>query len=166
MNRRHTLVGLSALAATALPATVLTATPARADLAPGLKGPKPRVSPDVIMALNTQAKLWTAGDLDGFCAYYAEQALFLSPSGLTRGRAEVLARYKKKYVEGPEGKAGMGALTFDFEDARGDERFAIVALRWTLVWPDAMKKPKATGLSLVTFEKIGAKWQVVHDASM
>jgi hypothetical protein len=83
-------------------------------------------------------------------------------------RAEVLARYKKKYADGPDGQAGMGQLSFDIEDARGDDRYATVALRWTLTWPN---KPKATGLSLVVLEShglpsAGVRWLVVHDASM
>lgn len=58
------------------------------------------------------------------------------------------------------------------EDARGNDTLATVALRWTLMWPEAMKKPIATGLSLVTLENFGtgsgdkAKWLILHDASM
>ena len=150
----------------------LLAGPALAGDAAGAKGRPARVSADVIATLHRQAQRWTAGDLEGFCAVYADDAVFLSPGGLTRGRAAVLARYQKKYVEGPEGKAGMGALSFAIEDARSVGTLATVALRWTLTWPEAMKKPTASGLSLVTLENVGggagdaARWLILHDASM
>jgi hypothetical protein len=152
-------------------AAALSCAPALATGSSGVKAPPSRVSADVIATLHLQAQRWTAGDLDGFCAVYADDALFLSPSGLTRGRAAVLARYRKKYLDGPEGKAGMGALSFAIEDARSVGPLATVALRWTLTWPDAMQKPPATGLSLVTLENVDgsgdtAHWLIRHDASM
>ena len=45
------------------------------------------------MLLETQAAAWNRGDLEAFCSVYAEDALFLTAFGLTKGRAEVLARY-------------------------------------------------------------------------
>jgi|GEM_PF-1385881 len=150
---------------------VLWCGPALAEATGGSpKTPPARVAPDVIAALHAQAALWTAGDIEGFCALYAEHAVFLSPGGLTRGRAAVLARYRQKYVDGSEGRAGMGALAFVIEDARSVGALATVALRWTLTWPDSMQKPVATGLSLVTLENVGTsdrpRWQILHDASM
>ena len=130
-------------------------TPAMAGLTPGLKAPVARVSADVIATLNRQATLWTAGDLDGFCAVYAEQALFLSPGGLSRGRAEVLARYRKKYVDGPDGKAGMdyvnGRFTADDDQvcinlsgglkAKGHPVGATGASMHALVYKQLMEEP-------------------------
>ena len=52
---------------------------------------------EVLALLDRQAAAWSRGDLDAFCSIYADDAVFLSPSGVTKGRAEVLARYKKKY---------------------------------------------------------------------
>jgi uncharacterized protein (TIGR02246 family) len=116
---------------------------------------------DVVVSLQAQAAQWTAGDLEGFCSHYTDDAVFLSPSGLTRGRAEVFARYKKKY--GTD-KASMGALTFEILDVRGVQGpQASVALRYTLTWPN---KPAATGLSLVVLTKTPNGWQIAQDASM
>ena len=41
---------------------------------------------EIAALLETQAAAWNRGDLEAFCAVYAEQASFASPSGLTRGR--------------------------------------------------------------------------------
>ena len=49
--------------------------------------------------LETQAAAWNRGDLDAFCGLYAEDALFATAFGLTKGRAEVLARYKARYPD-------------------------------------------------------------------
>ena len=53
--------------------------------------------------LDEQAAAWSRGDLEAFCAIYADDATFVSPSGLTSGRQAVLERYRKKYVD----RAGM-----------------------------------------------------------
>ncbi len=110
--------------------------------------------------LADQADAWTRGDIEAFCAAYADDATFLSPSGLTRGRDAVLARYRKKYVD----KAGMGALTLSIDEIRSASKSsASVVARWTLKWPD---KPEASGWSLIVLEKKDAGWRIVQDASM
>ncbi len=110
--------------------------------------------------LETQASAWTRGDLEAFCAVYADDATFISPSGVTKGRQNVLDRYRAKYVD----KAGMGALTLEIEELRAaNATSASVLARWTLTWPD---KPKAEGLTLIVFFKTGNGWRIVQDASM
>jgi hypothetical protein len=47
-----------------------------------------------------QVAAWHARVLEGFCAPCAEDALFVSPSGLTRGRQAVHDRYVAKYGMG------------------------------------------------------------------
>jgi uncharacterized protein (TIGR02246 family) len=117
---------------------------------------------DITALLTAQAKAWSRGDLAGFCAPYADDAVFLSPSGLTKGRAEIEARYKKRYVEGGQ---QMGRLQLEVLDLRGDDQTAGVTLRWTLSWP-ARDKPPATGLSLVVLRRTPAGLRIVQDASM
>jgi uncharacterized protein (TIGR02246 family) len=111
--------------------------------------------------LNDQAAAWTRGDLQAFCAVYADDATFISPSGLTKGRQAVLDRYRKKYVD----KAGMGSLALEVLETRAlASPHALSAIaRWTLTWPD---KPKAEGLTLLVFTKAKAGWRIVQDASM
>jgi len=119
-------------------------------------GPKDEIA----KLLNDQAAAWTRGDLDAFCAVYADDATFISPSGMTSGRKAVLDRYRKKYVD----KAGMGTLTLDVQEVRdAGESGASVVAQWTLTWPD---KPKSSGLTLLVFAKTASGWRIVQDASM
>lgn len=121
-----------------------------------------------------QAEAWNQGDLDAFCAVYTEDAAFVSPTGLTRGRAQVLERYRKRY---PDRKA-MGTLSFEFLEtrlAKGMEYDAFgdalpsrvhgvsVVARWKLEYPD---KAPASGLTLLVLHRRGDGWEIVEDASM
>ncbi|KFE64943.1 polysaccharide deacetylase family protein [Hyalangium minutum] len=124
--------------------------------------------------LRKQAEAWNQGDLEAFCSVYAEDAAFLSPTGLTRGRAQVLARYRQRY---PDRKA-LGTLSFEFLEtrlAKGIEYSAFgdalasrvhgvsVVARWTLAYPD---KAPATGLTLLVLHRRSDGWEIVEDASM
>jgi uncharacterized protein (TIGR02246 family) len=121
----------------------------------------PSAADELTRLLNEQAAAWSRGDLDAFCAVYADDATFVSPSGLTNGRKEVLERYRKKYVD----KAGMGSLRLEIVETRvlgGPDAMSAVA-RWSLTWPE---KPKAEGLTLLVFKKTAAGWRILQDASM
>lgn len=117
-------------------------------------------------AIDAQVAAWNRGDLDAFCAVYSEDALFVAPSGLTRGRAAVRERYGKKY--GAD-KGGMGTLSIEAVEARAfpadpSAKSVSVAAKWTLVWPG---KPNATGHTLIVFRlRDGGGWELVQDASM
>ena len=115
---------------------------------------------EVLTLLDRQAAAWSRGDLEGFCSIYADDAVFVSPSGVTKGRAEVLARYKKKY--GGDAK-GMGTLTLTPFDVRAGADEVSVAAKWTLRFAD---KPEATGHTVVVFRLLQGQWRIVHDASM
>ena len=127
--------------------------------------------------LKTQSEAWNRGDLDAFTAVYAEDASFVSPTGLTQGRRQVLERYRKRY---PDRKA-MGTLTLDVREMRpiqgtevtplGDARpgrvhgLSVVA-RWRLAYPDQPDKKTAEGLTLLVLRRQGDAWEIVQDASM
>lgn len=117
-------------------------------------------------AIDAQVAAWNRADLDGFCAVYAEDALFVSPSGVTRGRAAVRERYGKKY--GAD-KTGMGTLAIEPIEARAfpadaSAKSVSIAATWTLTWPG---KPPATGHTLIVFRsRAGGGWELVQDASM
>jgi hypothetical protein len=134
-----------------------------------------RQAEDAVRALlATQSAAWNRGDLVAFTAVYAEDAAFLSPTGLTRGRDQVLARYKKRY---PDQKA-MGTLSLDIVETRpmvgndGNEGptcrvpGASVAARWKLVYPSQPDKKTAEGLTLLVLRHRGVIWEIVQDASM
>jgi peptidoglycan-N-acetylglucosamine deacetylase len=125
--------------------------------------------------LADQAAAWTRGDLEAFCSVYAEDARFLSPSGVTLGRQAIFDRYKKKFGSAKE---TMGELGLEIEELRlffGDEvsilgdavpsaiHGAAAALRWRLRWAN---KPEASGLSLITLVPVKDGWRIVQDASM
>jgi peptidoglycan/xylan/chitin deacetylase (PgdA/CDA1 family)/ketosteroid isomerase-like protein len=124
--------------------------------------------------LRKQADAWSRGDLDAFCEVYAENAAFASPTGLTRGRAQVLERYQKRYPD----RGAMGTLSFEVQEmrlAKGIEFSSFgdalpsrvhgvsVLARWTLKYPD---KAPATGLTLLVLHRRGDGWEIVEDASM
>lgn len=123
-------------------------------------GPAESVRAEAVKAfMNEQAAAWNKGDLDAFAASYADDATFITPSGLTKGRDQVLARYKKRYPD----KAAMGTLTFEFLDVRVTAGAVSVIARWNLSYPN---KPSASGNTLVVLQPRGSSWMVVQDASM
>ena len=128
----------------------------------------------VTALLQVQASAWTRGDLEAFCSVYADDAAFVSPSGLTRGRREVLERYRKRYP----GREAMGALTLDVQEARpawgvevsllgdavpGRVQTVSVVARWTIRRDG---QPDASGLTLLVLRPRRDGWEIVQDASM
>jgi len=134
---------------------------------------------EIAAVLQTQAAAWNRGDLEAFCAVYAPDAAFASPTGLIRGRDAVLARYRAKYPDA----AARGTLTFAIEETQlasgleltpfdaavpGDVHGASVLARWTLTYGG---KPPATGLTLIVLRpRPGAaegqpRWEILQDAS-
>jgi uncharacterized protein (TIGR02246 family) len=172
----HALIGLSLLAAPAPDAGVSDADAVRACLKTKTKtieaacvvkggtvvdtGPSESSRADAAKAFMTeQASAWNKGDLDAFCASYSDDATFITPTGLTKGRDAVLARYKKRYPD----KAAMGTLSFEFLDARVAPGSVSVMAKWSLSYPN---KPSASGSTLVVLHPRGTSWMVVQDASM
>lgn len=120
----------------------------------------PASSGDQVKALiTTQAEAWNKGDLPAFCSVYADDAVFVSPNGVTKGRAAVLARYQKRYPD----KKAMGTLSFEFVETREQKDAVSVIAKWSLAYPD---KPVATGHTLLVLHRKGDGWQIVQDASM
>ncbi len=127
--------------------------------------------------LKTQSDAWNRGDLETFTSVYADDAAFLVATGLTRGRQQVLERYRRRY---PDQKA-MGTLTLEIIEARpaqgveytalGDARPSrvhalSVAARWKLAYPGQPDKKTAEGLTLLVLRRTGDTWEIVQDASM
>lgn len=120
--------------------------------------------------LATQSAAWNRGDLEGFTAVYAEDATFVSATGLTHGRQQVLERYRRRYPD----KKAMGILTLDVQETRtfpaASKSCAIesvsVAARWRLAYPDQPEKKTAEGSTLLVLRPRGGSWEIVQDASM
>jgi len=129
---------------------------------------------DIAALLERQAADWSRGDLESFCSVYAEDAAFLTPAGLTRGRQALLERYRQRYPD----VAAMGVLQLEVVELReiwgpevtmlGDAEpgriHGVTAVaRWRLERPG---QPEAAGLTLLVFRRDGSRWQIVQDASM
>lgn len=129
---------------------------------------------DVEALLREQAAAWSRGDIDAFASAYDDDVMFVSPSGLTRGRREVIERYRRRYPDA----AAMGSLALDVLDVRptwgrevsplgdalpGRIHGVVVVARWTLSYPD---KAAATGLTLLAIDRRQEGYRIVRDASM
>jgi uncharacterized protein (TIGR02246 family) len=124
--------------------------------------------------LDQQAADWNRGDLAAFTAVYDEDAVFVSPTGVTRGRNAVLDRYRQRYPD----PAAMGRLQLEVVDVKdvwgpeitplgdatpGGVHGASVVARWTLRKDGA---PPSAGHTLIVLRRTGSAWRIVHDASM
>lgn len=132
---------------------------------PGPQAPTPSTPPsspstEVSVRLEQQRAAWNRGDLESFCADYSDDCVFLSPTGLSRGRVEVLERYTRKYGAAKE---TMGTLSFEVVDEEIGADMVALAMRWKLSWPH---QTDAAGLTLIVWHKINNKWRLTQDASM
>ena len=140
------------------------------------------VKAEIAALLDAQAAAWNRGDLEAFCAVYAADAAFASPSGLTRGRDAVLARYRARYPDA----AARGTLGFEIVETQlasglevtprgaaipGGVHGASVLARWRL---EKAGQPPASGMTLLVFRPrlvpAGApesahRWEITQDAS-
>ena len=139
---------------------LLASVPTPAPFTPTPLNHEEKLRKDVAAVLAGQVLAWNRGDLEAFVSVYAEDAAFVSPTGLTRGRQALLERYRKRYPD----KAAMGTLSLDILEARlaGADGASVVA-RWTLAYPD---KPAASGLTLLVLHRHDDGWKIVQDASM
>lgn len=132
---------------------------------------------DIAHLLAEQSAAWNRGDLETFTSVYADECSFVSPTGLTRGRQQVLERYRRRYPD----KAAMGHLTLEILEFEpvwgvdtsmvGDSRpsgvhGASVVGRWRLTYPAEATRETAQGSTLLVLHRRGGEWKIVQDASM
>lgn len=124
--------------------------------------------------LTEQSAAWNRGDLEAFCAVYAEDAVFVTPKGLTQGRQAVLDRYRTSYptleamgilsLEPVELREAWGFEPSPLGDAQPSRVHGIsLVARWKLVKADGTE---ASGLTLLVFHRQAGRWMIVQDASM
>lgn len=135
--------------------------------------PEPAVRAQIDRLLAEQSRAWSRGDLETFVSAYADDVLFLSPTGTTRGRQGVLERYRNRYPDA----AAMGELTLEIVDVRyaygevgddGHRRVAGVSVagRWHLTYPNGAREDASGSTLIVLLPGPDGSWQIVQDASM
>lgn len=108
--------------------------------------------------LQRQVAEWNRGDVEKFVSYYSDDCIFAS-SEVRRGKAEVLARYRKAYPT----KDAMGTTTFsDLDVQMLGKKHAKVLGRWKLERSQAAGGPTGGFFTLV-LEKGRDGWTIIHD---
>jgi len=115
---------------------------------------------DIRKVLDEQTAAWNRGDIPGFMAGYAdsESTTFVGTT-VTKGHAQVLANYKKRYPT----REKMGKLRFsDIEIRPLGPDHAVVLGRFHLDRP-AAAGGESTGIFTLVFEKSKGAWKVILD---
>ncbi len=107
--------------------------------------------------LQEQAAQWNRGDLRGFVATYidGDELTFLGSAGLTRGRADLLARYEAGYPTA-EARGTLRFTVVDFQPLGNDH--ALLLGRYELERAD----PDSGYFSLV-LQRDGDAIRILHD---
>lgn len=130
----------------ALMAAAAVVAPAPADIA-------------IRQAMAASAAGWNTGDLARFMEVYADDAVFVTPKGLLRGKLAIADKYRSSFRG--VGNA-RGTLSFAFLEMRGiDPRHAMLFARWTLTGPSTTE----SGMTTLVFERRGAAWKIIADHS-
>ncbi|MFW5952208.1 MAG: YybH family protein [Gemmatimonadota bacterium] len=112
--------------------------------------------------LHASAEAWTAGDLDGFLADYAEDATFVGSSGIIEGIDQIRATYVRGYWGAGTPEHG---LRYRILDVRPVGPSAAVAIgRFELYDRDNLET-ESTGLFSLTLRPTAEGWKIVHDHS-
>ena len=110
-------------------------------------------------AMTASAAGWNAGDLVRFMEVYADDAVFVTPKGLLRGKAAISDKYRPSFRSGVNAR---GMLSFAFLEMRGiDPRHAMLFARWTLTGPSTTE----SGMTTLMFERRGTAWRIIADHS-
>jgi uncharacterized protein (TIGR02246 family) len=106
--------------------------------------------------LDAQVAAWNRGDLDAFCAAYADDATYVGAGAIRVGRAALLADYRARYPDG----AARGHLSLEVVSIAADADRAVVVARWSLA-----ATPPRGGAALLVLARRAGGWQVTHDAT-
>jgi len=127
-----------------------------------------KVSPETEKAVQTlfnkQAADWNRGDLDSFATCYknSPDILFVGAKNISRGYAEMLARYRRQYPT----RAAMGTLAFSGLEVQPlDEHFVTVTGKFHLA-RTAEGGGDASGSYLLVIEKTPQGWKIVRDVTI
>jgi ketosteroid isomerase-like protein len=113
---------------------------------------------EIEKVLQAQAKAWNEGNIDEFMEGYwkSDMLTFSSGGKTTRGWAETLANYKKRYPT----REKMGKLQFDKLEITLLGADAVLVLgRWHL----QRDNDSVGGAFTLVFRRIDGAWVIVHD---
>lgn len=112
--------------------------------------------------LDASADAWNRGDLQGFLDDYADDAAFVTSTGVIRGRDQIERRYRDGYWSG-DGPPDL----LSFEDIRvtplGPDH-ALAVGRYILEGRDSGEETSTGIFSLVLVRTAGG-WRIIHDHS-
>ena len=113
---------------------------------------------EVKRILDSQARCWNNGDLNGFMETYwkSDSLLFVGKTGVLRGWDRTLANYKKNYPD----TVAMGKLSFDILQLKrlSDQWYFLVG-KYTL----KRSVDTVSGVFTLLIEKRNGKWVIVAD---
>ena len=114
---------------------------------------------EITALLNKQDEAWNRGDLDSFLEPYDDtgKLVFLS-TALIRSRAELKAKYEKRYATGA---SDYGKLSFT--ELQVEELAPGLARAWGK-WT-VQAKETSTGWFTLLLQKLNGRWRIIHDHS-
>ena len=115
----------------------------------------------ILKLLATQSEAWNRGDIPAFMETYdnSPQTVYAGATGITKGYAEVLARYREKYSS----REQMGTLQFSSLEVRMlTADVATVTGRFSLT-REASAGGDASGWFSLVLCKRATGWKIVHD---
>ena len=113
-------------------------------------------------AMTASAAGWNAGDLDRFVDIYAKDAVFVTPKGLLRGKAEIAARYRPSFAGGGNVRGKLSFQPLALRTLSAVHQLLIA--RWTLTPADPAGTVE-TGTTTLLFERQPAGWKIISDHS-
>ena len=116
---------------------------------------------EVVRVMASQMDAWNQGNLEGFMQGYwpSDSLLFVGKSGITRGHAATLERYRLGYPT----KSDMGTLTFRNEKwVQVSRNSGWLVGGWHL---DKEGQANAEGMYTLLWRRIHGEWVIVADHS-
>jgi len=110
--------------------------------------------PEARGALAAQVRAWNDGDLDGFCAWLADDTVRVGASGVAVGRAAVRATYAAAYLT----PAAMGVLAVAVVQVTADAAQVVQVVRWGV--------GARGGHALLVWARVAAGWRLQWDATV
>ncbi len=110
-------------------------------------------------AMEASAAGWNAGDLARFMQVYADDAVFVTPKGLLRGKPAISDKYRPSFRDSGNAR---GTLSFALLEMRAiDPGHAMLFARWTLTGASTSE----SGMTTLIFERRGTAWKIIADHS-